>query len=150
MGHMIERAAQNAMHSCSIRRHSINLWIRNAYFCGRGLFSTEKVDNFTVSHQIDDSRSSDSRPRREKNKNRAGLASRPAFRSANRLRSESRDARGPVAKAAACTSALPEGSRLVLRERARLRDVLGGEPDRVAIRHRGAVIAPSRARAERR
>src|SRR5947209_5010762 len=53
------------------------------------------------------------------------------------------DARVPVAQASAGATATAEGGRFILGERARLSNVLRGDPDRVTIGHCGPIVAPA-------
>src|SRR5579859_5793184 len=56
-----------------------------------------------------------------------------------------RDARGPVAQSTARATALEQRSSQILGEGARMRDVLGCDPDRVAVGRCCTIVAPARA-----
>src|SRR3990170_168363 len=67
-------------------------------------------------------------------------------RAALPLRRDLADPRRPVAQTRARATAASKGRGHVLAQGATLRDILRGDPDRVAVGHGGAVVTPAGAR----
>src|ERR1043165_7369870 len=67
-----------------------------------------------------------------------------------RLRAHAGESGVPVGQCGSRVGAGAERGRPVLGQRARLADVLAGDPERVAVDRRGAVVAPARSRGARR